>query len=78
MGEILVEIVGKFKTLHSRSRREVSTSPACQGGTEPGLADSLGPPWTVAHQVLLSMEFSRQEYWSELPFLSLQIFQLRD
>ena len=25
-------------------------------------------PWTVAHQVPLSMEFSRQEYWSELPF----------
>ena len=24
-------------------------------------------PWTVAHQVSLSMEFSRQEYWSELP-----------
>ena len=27
-------------------------------------------PWTVAHQVLLSMEFSRQEYWSGLPFPS--------
>ena len=25
-------------------------------------------PWTVAHQVPLSMGFSRQEYWSELPF----------
>ena len=24
--------------------------------------------WTVAHQAPLSMEFSRQEYWSELPF----------
>ena len=24
--------------------------------------------WTVAHQALLSMEFSRQEYWSRLPF----------
>ena len=24
-------------------------------------------PWTVAHQALLSMEFSRQEYWSGLP-----------
>ena len=23
--------------------------------------------WTVARQGLLSMEFSRQEYWSELP-----------
>ena len=27
-------------------------------------------PWTVAHQVPLSMEFSRQEYWSGLPFSS--------
>ena len=25
-------------------------------------------PWTVAHQAPLSMEFSRQEHWSELPF----------
>ena len=24
-------------------------------------------PWTVAHQDPLSMEFSRQEYWSGLP-----------
>ena len=26
-------------------------------------------PWTVAHQAPLSMKFSRQEYWSGLPFL---------
>ena len=26
--------------------------------------------WTVAHQPILSMEFSRQEYWSGLPFPS--------
>ena len=26
-------------------------------------------PWTVALQAPLSMEFSRQEYWSGLPFL---------
>ena len=25
-------------------------------------------PWIVAHQGPLSMEFSRQEYWSGLPF----------
>ena len=25
-------------------------------------------PWTVAHQPPLSMEFSRKEYWSGLPF----------
>ena len=27
-------------------------------------------PWTIAHQVPLSMEFSRHEYWSGLPFPS--------
>ena len=26
--------------------------------------------WTVAHQAPLPMEFSRQEYWSGLPFPS--------
>ena len=25
-------------------------------------------PWAVAHQAPLSTEFSRQEYWSEVPF----------
>ena len=27
-------------------------------------------PWTVAYQALLSMGFSRQEYWNGLPFPS--------
>ena len=27
-------------------------------------------PWTVAYQAPLSMGFSRQQYWSGLPFLS--------
>ena len=27
-------------------------------------------PWTIVRQTPLSMEFSRQEYWGELPFLS--------
>ena len=27
-------------------------------------------PWTVHYQIPLSMEFSRQEYWSGLPFPS--------
>ena len=27
-------------------------------------------PWIVAHQALLSTEFSRQEYWNGLPFHS--------
>ena len=31
-------------------------------------------PWTVAHQAPLSMELSRQEYWSGLPLLLQGIF----
>ena len=27
-------------------------------------------PWTIAYQATLSMGFSRQEYWSGLPFPS--------
>ena len=30
----------------------------------------FGTSWTVAHQAPLSMEFSRQEYWSALLFPS--------
>ena len=30
--------------------------------------------WTVAHEAPLCMEFSRQEYWSELPFLTPAVF----
>ena len=32
------------------------------------LCPTLCDPWTVAHQAPLSMELSRQEYWSGLPF----------
>ena len=32
------------------------------------VSNSLQPPWTVAQQTPLSMEFSRQEYWNGLPF----------
>ena len=34
------------------------------------MSDSLWPPWAVAHQAPLAMEFSRQEYWSGLPLPS--------
>ena len=33
---------------------------------------TLATPWTVACQAPLSMGFSRQEYWSGLPFPSLE------
>ena len=34
------------------------------------LCPTLITPWTVAYQAALSMGFSRQEYWSGLPFPS--------
>jgi len=32
------------------------------------MSDSFATPWTVAHQAHLFTGFSRQEYWSGLPF----------
>ena len=40
------------------------------GNCGKSLIHLFGIPWTVACQALLSMEFSRQEYWSGLPFPS--------
>ena len=34
------------------------------------ITSSFAIPWTVACQATLSVEFSRQEYWSGLPFPS--------
>ena len=34
------------------------------------MSNSFVTPWAVAGQSLLSMGFSRQEYWSGLPFHS--------
>ena len=31
---------------------------------------TLAIPWIVAHQTLLFMKFTRQEYWNGLPFPS--------
>ena len=47
--------MGKKKKERSVSRSVVSDS---------------ATPWTIARQPPLSMEFSRQEYWSGLPFPS--------
>ena len=32
------------------------------------MSDSFASSWTIANQAPLSMGFSRQEYWSGLPF----------
>ena len=41
------------------------------GGLVAKSCPTLVTPWTVACQAPLSMGFSRQEYWSGLPFPSL-------
>ena len=41
----------------------------CTCVTHSVVSDSV-TPWTVAHLVALSMEVTRQEYWSELPLSS--------
>ena len=40
------------------------------GGLVAKSCPTLVTPWTVACQIPLSMGFSRQEYWSGLPFPS--------
>ena len=37
---------------------------------ESSIMSDSAAPWTIAYQAPLSMEFSRQEYWSELLFSS--------
>ena len=40
------------------------------GGLFTKLCPTLVTPWTIARQASLSMGFSKQEYWSGLPFPS--------
>ena len=56
----------QFKNLRDKNQKK-SESISCSV-----VSDSATPRtvWTVACQASLSMEFSRQEYWSGLPFLS--------
>ena len=39
-----------------------------RGSTSSVVSDSFAIPWTVSLQAPLSVKFSRQEYWSGLPF----------
>ena len=57
----------------SRKRQYVNLSPKAGKNQSSNSGQSgrrnrlLVTPWTLAHQVPLSMGFSRQEYWSGLP-----------
>ena len=44
--------------------------PSVAGGLLAKSCPTLATPWTAAHQAPGSIEFSRQEYWSGLPFSS--------
>ena len=54
----------------SYSLPSLTCSPKTVHRTECVCVSCSATPWTVAHQAPLSMEFSRQEYWSGLPFPS--------
>ena len=43
----------------------------CVGVSRSGVSNSFATPWIVACQISLSMEFSQEEYWSGVPFPSL-------
>ena len=49
---------------------DLSLNSTFGGGLVAKLCLTFGTPWTIAHQAPLSMGFSRQEYWSGLPFPS--------
>ena len=51
-------------TLNVNRSKKVKVNVKCS------VIDSLRPPWTVAYQAPACMRFSRQEYWSGLPFPS--------
>ena len=52
----------------SKPNEVISSTCGGGGGLVTKLCPTLVTPWTVACQSLLSMGFSRQEYWSGLPF----------
>ena len=62
----------------NKCKNVIATSPEatsdCYGITCSDAQLCFCNPWTVAHQALLSMDFSKQEYWSGLPFLLQGIF----
>ena len=66
---------GKHKKLFNPgcfpiSWNKLSTYNYGGGGLVTKLCQILATPWTVACRVPLSVGFSRQEYWSGLPFPS--------
>ena len=59
-------VVGAVSLTTKKKNPQHCKSTMCVSHTQSCL--TLCNPMTLAHQVALSMEFSRQEYWSGLPF----------
>ena len=60
----------KSEEISASKREGVNYTPALGQTSELGSGQSLVTPWTVACQAPLPIEFSRQEFWSRLPFPS--------
>ena len=60
----------RLKRLSSSSSRLQENVPAGPQVSALSRLQLFATPWSVAHQAPLTMEFSRPEYWSELPFSS--------
>ena len=64
-------IISEVKELHTRFLPSYNVGLVCNSMSHAHTLSCVrlfATPWTTAHQVPLSMEFSRQEYWSGLPF----------
>ena len=74
---VFKQCYSSLSCLGSSPWRQPLTNPSCVHVCVLSRVRLIGIPWTVAHQALLSMEFSRQESWSGLPcHLLLQVICL--
>ena len=62
-----IEIIEKQLISYKRSSARLIADSSPLFFSRKVMSDSFVTPWTVAHQVPLSMGFSRQKYWSGLP-----------
>ena len=58
-------------TIPKQIYQRTTVKPVCMHMESLSLVRLFVIPWTIVHQAPLSMEFSRQEYWSGLPFPTL-------
>ena len=65
--EELIDMYHWFTLLCLRNQHNI-VKQLCGGRLVAKLCPVLVTPWTIPHEVPLSMAFPRQEYWSGLPF----------